>query len=91
MLRNKEVQRFSGLFFLMAAAVTALGFSIHVQARGVLAAVSSALFGAVFFAFTKARYKTIAKISEEIDLVLHNEDHLYIDESDAGRAFHSAK
>ncbi len=83
MLRNKEVQRFSGLFFLMAAAVTALGFSIHVQA-GVLAAVSSALFGAVFFAFTKARYKTIAKISEEIDLVLHNEDHLYIDESDEG-------
>lgn len=34
--------------------------------------------------FTKARYKSIAQISDQIDLVLHNADHLYIGESDEG-------
>ena len=34
--------------------------------------------------FTKARYKCIARISDQIDLVLHNADHLYINESDEG-------
>ena len=34
--------------------------------------------------FTKSRYKSIAKISDEIDLVLHNDDHLYITESNEG-------
>ena len=38
----------------------------------------------MFFAFTKARYKSIAPIADQIDLVLHNADHLYISESDEG-------
>ena len=51
---------------------------------GILSIISSAVFGIVFFMFTKSRYKSIAKISDEIDLVLHNDDHLYITESNEG-------
>lgn len=36
------------------------------------------------FAFTKERYKSIAKISDQINLVLYNADHLYIAECDEG-------
>lgn len=44
----------------------------------------SAAFGILFFVFTKARYRSIAHISEQVDLVLHNADHLYISEADEG-------
>lgn len=83
MLRNKEFQKFSILFLLMAAVFAILGFVINIYA-GILSIISSAVFGIVFFIFTKSRYKSIAKISDEIDLVLHNEDHLYIAESNEG-------
>lgn len=83
MLRNKEFQKFSILFLLMAAVFSILGFVINIYA-GILSIISSAVFGIVFFIFTKSRYKSIAKISDEIDLVLHNEDHLYIAESNEG-------
>lgn len=83
MLRNKEFQKFSILFLLMAAVFSILGFVINIYA-GILSIISSAVFGIVFFIFTKSRYKSIAKISDEIDLVLHNDDHLYIAESNEG-------
>lgn len=83
MLRNKEFQKFSILFLLMAAVFAMVGFVINVYA-GILSIISSAVFGIVFFMFTKSRYKSIAKISDEIDLVLHNDDHLYITESNEG-------
>lgn len=83
MLRNKEFQKFSILFLLMAAVFAILGFVINIYA-GILSIISSAVFGIVFFIFTKSRYKSIAKISDEIDLVLHNDDHLYIAESNEG-------
>ncbi len=83
MLRNKEFRQFAILFSLMAAASVMLGFAIN-RLAGILAASSAAAFGTVFFAFTKARYKSIARISNQIDLVLHNADHLYIGESDEG-------
>jgi len=67
----------------MAAAAVTLGFVIN-TAAGILVITSAAAFGTVFFAFTKARYKSIARISNQIDLVLHNADHLYIGESDEG-------
>lgn len=47
-------------------------------------ALVSAAFGAVFFTFTRARYKSFAQISDQIDLVLHNADYLYISESEEG-------
>jgi signal transduction histidine kinase len=83
MLRNREFRQFAILFSLIAAASVMLGFAIN-TAAGMLALASAAAFGTVFFAFTKARYKSIARISDQIDFVLHNADHLYIGESDEG-------
>ncbi len=83
MLRNREFRQFAILFSLMTATAVVLGFAIN-AAAGILAAGSAAAFGTAFFAFTKARYKSIARISNQIDLVLHNADHLYIGESDEG-------
>lgn len=83
MLRNREFRQFAILFTLMAAATVMLGFAIN-TAAGILATFSAAAFGTAFFAFTNARYKSIARISNQIDLVLHSADHLYIGESDEG-------
>lgn len=83
MLRNREFRQFTILFTFMAAITVILGFAIN-TAAGVLAVASSAAFGTVFIVFTKARYKNIARISNEIDLILHNADHLYIGELDEG-------
>ena len=83
MLRNKEFRQFAILFSVMAGITVILGFVIS-TAAGVLAVSSSSAFGTLFFAFTKARYKSIASISNEIDLILHNADHLYIGELDEG-------
>ncbi|WP_368489662.1 sensor histidine kinase [Clostridium sp. BJN0013] len=83
MLRNREFLQLAILFSLIAAAAVTLGFAIN-RLAGILAIASAAAFGTAFFAFTKARYKSIAQISDQIDLVLHNADHLYIGESDEG-------
>ena len=83
MLRNREFRQFAILFSLIAVTAVTLGFAIN-TAAGILATASAAAFGTVFFSFTKARYKSIAQISDQIDLVLHNADHLYIGESDEG-------
>lgn len=83
MLRNREFRQLVILFSLIAAATVTLGFAFN-TAAGILAIASAAAFGAAFFAFTKARYKSIAQISDQINLVLHNADHLYIGESDEG-------
>ena len=68
---------------VITAAAATVGFAIH-PAAGILTLASATAFGAAFFIFTKARYKSIEQISEQIDLVLHNADHLYISESDEG-------
>jgi signal transduction histidine kinase len=83
MLRNREFRQFAILFFVIAAVAVTLGFAIN-TAAGILAITSAAIFGAAFFAFTKSRYKSIARIADQIDLVLHNADHLYIGEIDEG-------
>lgn len=83
MLRSRELRRFAMLFSLMAAAVVTWGFAIN-TAAGILAVASAAAFGAAFCAFTKARYQRIARMSEQIDRVLHDADHLYMDEVDEG-------
>ncbi len=83
MLRNREFRQFAILFSLIAATTITLGFAIN-RFAGILVISSVAAFGTTFFVFTKARYKSIAQISDQIDLVLHNADHLYIGESDEG-------
>lgn len=83
MLRNKEFQKFAILFLLITIVTVTLGFAINVM-TGILAIASATAFGTVFFMFTKDRYESIAHISEQIDIVLHNADHLYIAESEEG-------
>ena len=83
MLRNRELRQFALLFALIAAASILVGLAIN-GLTGILAIASATAFGTIFFVFTKARYESISQISEQIDLVLHNADHLYIGESDEG-------
>ena len=83
MLRNRDFRHFAICFSLIAAAAVALGFAIN-TAAGILAVAFAAASGTAFFAFTRARYKSIERISDQIDLVLHNADHLYIGESNEG-------
>lgn len=83
MIRNKELRQFGFSFLSITAFTVILGFVIG-AAAGVLALISAAAFGMVFFVFTKARYRRIADISEQVDLVLHNADHLYISEAEEG-------
>lgn len=83
MFRNKEVRQFAAVFVGIAAVTAAIGFSIR-PAAGILMLLSAAAFWAAFFVFTKARYKRIAQISDQIDLVLHNTDRLYIDGGEEG-------
>lgn len=83
MLRNREFRNFAVLYLFTAILTAALGFSIH-PAAGVLMLISSAVFGTQFFLFTRVRYKSIAQISDQIDLVLHNADQLFIGNSEEG-------
>ena len=83
MLRNREFRQIAILFSLIAAVAVTLGFAVN-RLAGILAIASATAFGTAFFAFTKARYKRIAQISDQIDLVLHNADRLYIGELDEG-------
>lgn len=83
MLRNKEYRRFAVCFLLVAGASGTAGFLIN-RLAGWLAVLSAAAFGTIFYVFTRARYQSIAEISEQIDMVLHNADYLFISESEEG-------
>lgn len=83
MFRNKEIRQFAIVFCLITVITAAAGFVIC-AAAGILMIICAAAFGTAFLVFTKARYKSIAYISEQIDLVLHEADHLYISEAEEG-------
>lgn len=83
MFRNREIRQFIVLFAAITLIFAIVGFVIH-MAAGIIVLVSAAAFGAAFIVFTKSRYQSIERISEQIDQVLHDEDHLYITESDEG-------
>lgn len=83
MFRNKEILQITVCFFVITVVFTGVGFLIF-PAAGILVLLSAAALGTVFFFFTRARYQKIAWISEQIDLVLHNADQLYISEAKEG-------
>ena len=83
MFRNREIRWLAVLIIAITAASAAAGFAIQ-PAAGILALASSAAFGVSFFVFTRFRYKSISRISEQIDLVLHNADHLFVSEAQEG-------
>lgn len=83
MFRNREIRQFTVLFAGISIIAAAAGFIIRPVA-GILILLFAAAQGAVFFVFTKARYRSLAQLASQIDLVLHNDDHLYITELDEG-------
>lgn len=83
MFRNKEIQEFTIVFTIITIASLGAGIAIH-PAAAILALISAAAFGAAFFVFTNSRYKSIARISEQIDLILHNADRIYVSEAEEG-------
>lgn len=83
MFRSREIRRFAALLCALTAAFAAAGFLLS-PAAGALALASAAAFCAAFFAFTRARYGRLARLSEEIDRVLHDADHLFIAEAEEG-------
>ena len=83
MLRNKEIRQFMIVFSLLTVVAVTLGFTINEMA-GIVIITFSVAIGVLFFVFTKARYQSIADISNQIDLLLHNADHIYIGDSEEG-------
>ncbi|EOI58992.1 sensor histidine kinase [Enterococcus gilvus] len=81
--RNREFRVFARLFLLVTAILTGIGFYFG-TVSGMLVLITTFLFGCLFFLATRARYQRIAQISEQIDRVLHNEDHLFIDALEEG-------
>lgn len=83
MLRNKEFRQFAVWFSAVAVMNVVLSFAVN-TAAGTLSLVSAAALGVVCYIFTRNRYQSIAKISEQIDMVLHDTDYLFINESEEG-------
>ncbi len=83
MLHNKEIKQFFVFLIAITLTSTILGFTIHILA-GFLMMSASAVYWIAFYIFTKKRYQRIARISEQLDLVLHNTEHLYIADYEEG-------
>ncbi len=83
MFRNREIRQFSIVFIIITIISAIAGISIH-PAVLLLVFFSAAAYGVAFFIFTKARYKRIAQVSEQICTVLHNPGYLYISSQEEG-------
>ncbi len=83
MLRNREIRQFLILIIILTILSAAGGLAVH-PAAVLPVLFLSAGFLAAFFAFTRARYQSIERISDEIDRVLHREEHLYIGQAEEG-------
>ena len=83
MFRNREIRRFAFGFLALTLLLSGIGFLIH-PAAGVMALFCAAAFGSAFFIFNYNRYQYIARLSEQIDLVLHNADRICIEEEQEG-------
>ena len=83
MLNNKEIAIFTLFFTAITVILALIGFIISPEC-GIIVIISAAVFGAAFFVFTKRRYKKIADMSEQIDIVLHNEESVFTGSFDEG-------
>lgn len=83
MLRNREIRQFIFFFLFISLIIIILAFTRNTEA-GIFCIILTVALGILFFLFTKIRYKNIASLCEQIDLVLHNADSLYISESAEG-------
>jgi signal transduction histidine kinase len=83
LFRNREIRLFAALYIALASIGIAVGFAITLAA-GILALLLSAALGTAFLIFTKARYRSLARISNQIDTVLHGADSLELNEASEG-------
>lgn len=83
MFRNKEIRWLGGGCLAIMIPGAAAGFGIS-QAAGILILSLAACFGILFFLFLKFRYKKIAELSEQVDLVLHYGERMDIGEEEEG-------
>lgn len=83
MFRNREVRQLSFEFGIITVIGAAAGFHIH-PAAGSLVLALAAVFGVLFFIFTERRYRRIAELSEQIDLVLHYGERMDIGQEEEG-------
>jgi signal transduction histidine kinase len=71
--RNKEVRVFVGFVLIINSVFISIGFSAGII-EGIFTLIICAVFSAAFYFFTKKRYRNIAKLSEQIDIILHGSD-----------------
>jgi len=83
MFHNREIRQFSLVFIIITIIFAIAGIAIH-PAVLLLVFFSAATYGVAFFIFTKARYKRIAQVSEQICTVLYNPGYLYIGSQEEG-------
>lgn len=84
MFRNREIRQFAGLFFLITIMTGAAGMLLICPEAGILIFILVVCYGAAFFWFIRERYKRIARMSEQIDQILHDKDGMYIAEEEEG-------
>ena len=84
MFRNREIRQFAGLFFLITIMTGAAGMLLICPEAGILIFILAVCYGAAFFWFIRERYKRIARMSEQIDQILHDKDGMYIAEEEEG-------
>lgn len=84
MLRNKEIRQFTKLYFITTIAAGAAGVFLIGPETAILILALTVCYGAAFFELTRKRYQRIARMSEEIDLVLHDKECLYITKEEEG-------
>ena len=82
-MRNKEIRRFL-LSYSLVATLAVLSGLITSRRTGILVLLVSAAFALLFWRFARERYQKIERLSEQIDLVLHNAEHLIIADSEEG-------
>lgn len=80
---SKETRHLVYALCTITIVLVTIGFCIDASA-GVLMLCTAALFGAVFGLYLHNRNRKIAHMTDEIDKVLHNADHIYISDSDEG-------
>lgn len=83
MFRNREIVKIGSLFVVLAGVGATVCYAIHPMA-GLVSLLMAIGLGGVFWGFTKAHYGRIARISEQIDQILHDAEHLYISEEEEG-------
>lgn len=83
MFRNKEVKNFACAFFMWFIFNVLIGCLLDISNVAGLC-LATVGYGALFFLFTRSRYLHLSEIAEEIDLILHQSDRVFIGTEEEG-------